>query len=81
MCAFGGLFITTNLLRVWRAPKHSRVVLVVTLAAICVITGVVGAVFLSAWEWVLVAYGVVLALFGLVPVRRDLREAAAHAPR
>lgn len=81
VCALGGLFITTNLLRVWRAPKRSRVALMVTLAAVCVITGVVGAVFLSAWEWVLVAYGVILAVFGLVPVRKDLRIAAADARR
>lgn len=79
--AVGGLFITANLLRVWQAPRHSRIALIVTLAAVCVITGVAGALLLSAWEWIPVAYGVALAVFGLVPVRRDLREAAARAPR
>lgn len=81
VCALGGILVTTNIVRIWRAPARSRIALMLTLAGICVVVGVVGAVLLSAWEWVLVVYGVVLAVFGLVPVRRDLRVAAADARR
>ena len=41
--------------------------------SVCIITGVTGALLLSAWEWVLVIYGVILLMFGLVPERRALR--------
>lgn len=32
----------------------------------------------TPWEWLLVGYGVLLGIFGLVPLRADDRAAAAR---
>lgn len=43
--------------------------LILILSTVCVLVGLIGAAVYSGWEWLLVGYGLFLAVLGLIPFR------------